>query len=87
LPEYVAPYGAHWLELTGSRGPVSVKQDERRAASWSAADESLCALALTAAVLASVAFDLSAAEGSMVQGGSCAARQAPVSAVFITFAV
>jgi hypothetical protein len=87
LPEYVVPYVAHWLESTGSRGPVSLRQDERRAASSSAAVESRCALARTAAALASVAFDCSALEDSMVQGESCAARQAPVSAVFTAVVV
>ena len=77
----------HWLELTGSRGPVSVRHDERRAASLSAALESRCALARTAAALSSLAFDLSAWEGSIVHGESRAARHPPVSAVFTALVV
>ena len=65
--QYVVPYGAHWLELTGNRGPVSVRQEERRAAFSLAAIESRLALARTAAALVS-ALDLSASGDSMVQG-------------------
>jgi hypothetical protein len=44
-------------------------------------------LARTAAALASLAFDFSASDGSIVNGESGVAKQAPVSAVFTAFVV